>query len=244
MKQEISQYIYKFKGDNDERKKIIPEFLPKPPFFWVISARRNSGKSQFIYNLIYNIYKDYYDEIYVWCGSKDDCKRYRLLSVKYKMKKKVEVFNDFDFDEIEALYDDIEEQNEERKKLRVLFVFDDILGVKNFFTHGFQKRNVIDRLAVNGRHANISVLIATQKFRSVSSLVRKQATAITIFKSQVQDQEALAEEFHTAFIPKKNFVKLIRDYTREKYKKFTINPDDDKIYDDFFNEIDTTEYEV
>lgn len=219
----VNVEIYKPKQKEDKKLKKLDKYIPKPPFRWLMIAPSGSGKSNIIKNIIYNWYKPYFDEIYIWCASLDDCLEYQRLSKKNRMSKKVKIINDIDFDELKELYDDIEYSNLiEDTPSRVLFVFDDHITTAGFSSKA--KMNVIDRIFIRGRHANISILISSQKYRALNQNMRAvNATAVTILNGIPRmEGEQIAME-HSGALRKNDFYDLMNMYLEKKYSSFTIN---------------------
>jgi len=84
--------IYKPSKLDDMKAKYINSSLPKPPFRMVLVGQTGSGKTQLIMNMLFSkgFYRDYFEQIYVWCGSADDCEEYERISEE----KKYRIWND------------------------------------------------------------------------------------------------------------------------------------------------------
>jgi len=248
--QMLRQVVYEFpdKHRKKNQKKLahINPLLPQPHFYWLVSARRNSGKTQLLMNVIFNEtfgYVNYFDRILIFCGSRDDAKRYKLLSIKHKVQDKVDVENTLDLEELNRLYDEYEEQQSGEN---LLVVLDDLIYA-NVFSRPGQAKNVLDRIAVNGRHIKWSIIVTTQKFRSINDIARKNATAITVFPSQSADMESIADEYHTRNIKPKAMLQMLNDYTDKRFHKITIDmerPPEERFRDNNFQAIDTTPYQT
>ena len=101
------------------------------PFRMLIVASSGGGKSSFIYSLLKQkkMYGDFFDKILIWNGSPRYNEQYQALP-------NTEVFNDYDEAEIKSIYDEIKALQKERKDnnkryLRILFVFDDYSSFYN-----------------------------------------------------------------------------------------------------------------
>jgi hypothetical protein len=237
--------LFEFTDYKDDKINLVNKHLPKPPFSWIISAKRNSGKTQLLFNILFNEdwgYNEYFDEMYLYCGSADDTQRFKRLAKHHKLKDKLKIEGDLNMNEINNIYNELEGENYEKLNRRVLIIIDDLI-YKDMFSRGAGKQNILDRIFMNGRHVGLSFVITTQKFKVIGNRCRSNATAITCFQSQFKDLEAIAEEYHNHLIAPKDFRRLIGDYTEKKYTKFTIDAEKPDIYrDDFFQPINPEPY--
>ena len=196
-------------------KHINTKILPKPPIRGIIVGSSGSGKSNFIKNIVFNWYKKYYDEIYIFIGSKDDAIEYRRLSKKNRMTDKVNVISRFNLEEIEELYTDIENDNiHNDEKTNTLFVFDDrVLNLANKY-----KTNIIDELFIKGRHARISTIISTQRYRLLNPNLRAcNANLIVVYPSNRKELQAIAEE-HSGLQEPKQFLIELQAQLKQRFK--------------------------
>lgn len=206
----------------DKRLSIVNKDLPKPPFRWIITGPSGSGKSNLIKNIVFNFYKKYFSEIYVFIMSKDDALEYERLTKSSRMKDKVSITTKIDFDDIQDLYEEIEDENAYKKKNkeRVLMVFDDAVidGISNNY-----KRNIIDRLFIAGRHANISTLISTQKYKMLNANMRMcNCNVLTVFNSNGKELQQIAEE-HNNLLNSNEMFEMLKDHLKKKYSFLTID---------------------
>lgn len=218
--------VYEPKNNDDKKLKHVNPNVFMPPMRIILVGFSGSGKSNYMKNMLYNQqfgYKKYYDEIYIFCGSVDDCQEYERLAKKHRMSKKLRVISDdLDFQQIEDLYDDIEMENAENgNQTRVLFVFDDHITTKGFSSRA--KMGVLDKVFVKGRHANISVIISTQKYRALNNNMRMtNATGLTIFGSPMMELQCIADE-HSSFMDKKKMLELLMKTTQKRYHCINID---------------------
>ena len=79
-----------------------------------------------------------------------------------------------------------------------------------------QERSVW-KLFFRGRHAKLSTLISTQKWRAIAPAIRSQCTALFAFRLRSQQEpEAFAEEV-SALVDKKTVMRFYREATEEPY---------------------------
>lgn len=233
--------VFEPEQSQDTRRKILNKNIPKPPYRQIIVGTTGSGKSNLIKNYIFNFYKDYFQEIYIFCGSLDDCEEYERISEKtffnkwnnkkerlYKSKRepmssKVSVFRNINEKDLMELYEDIEEEQQEKgKKFPILFVFDDMITDRLFKRS--VNSSVIDSLFVKGRHINLSVIVATQRYRLLNLTVRDANSSQVVVFNGVGEKEldAIAEE-HSGHLEKDDFKQLYKETTREPFTFLVVN---------------------
>ena len=103
------------------------------------------------------------------------------------------------------------------KKVRRLF---NILVVVDDFADNpaFSRRDaLLHSLFTRGRHAFISTICATQKFRALSNIIRVNATALIIFRLRSEAElQAIVEEI-SAVYGKDVLIALLRHATEQPY---------------------------
>lgn len=233
--------VYEPEGSKDERLKILPSQIPKPRFSIAIIGSTGSGKSNLIKNMIYNWYKEYFSEIYIFCGSLDDCEEYETLAEKTKVRmwnrKKGELYKTKKMDMIDKvviereptenslaeLYEDLEvEQHEAGKKVRTLFVFDDQVTNSLFKIKG--NTGIINKIQVQGRHINLSVIYTSQKYKMLPQNARSQnITHLILFNGLSKNEiEVIALE-HSGHLSQKEFIDLYNKTTETPFSFMIIN---------------------
>ena len=172
----------------DKAIKKLDKRLFGHPFRMVIVASSGGGKSSFIYSILKQnkMYGNFFDKILIWNGSP----RYNDT---FNKLKNTEVFNEYNEEDIKNLVDEIRQLQEERKRenkryLRILFVFDD------YSSKGLVKRNsvnIVDDIFCSGRNAGISVIITSQVYKHINRNCRM--TNVTHLVVMGVNQEMLKE---------------------------------------------------
>jgi len=237
--------VYKSLRNFEDTKlnKISPE-LPKPPFRWILVGSSGSGKTNIIKNILFEKkwgYCKYFDEIYVFSGSKDDLTEYKGYANKNNMQDKMAFYQRFDDAGIKKICDEIEEDNNSiriKNPVRVLFVLDDQICNN---VSSISKLNSIDEIMIRGRHAHISCVVSTQKYTALNQNIRKlNASAITVFQeTNRQDLESVAKD-HADLMEPKELLELFKEHLTERFSFITIDTKaeyGERIKDKSFNAI-------
>lgn len=177
------------KLETSKYKKIHPH-LPQPQFLCLLVGSVRSGKTNYLINALRNggsggFYGDDYWDFY------------KIISNTINNDTKGKYFKDA-FQDVEDHYSDsmiAELINSQKKYPRedmptMLILLDDIL------TRDFKKTNEISYLCSKFRHYEMSIFLTTQSFRSVSNIIRNNATNILIFRqNNTKEKEKLKEEY-------------------------------------------------
>jgi len=203
------------------------ELRLQEPFVIYMSAPRGSGKTHMLLNLLIldEFYNDVFDKIYFVCPSFNQDPKYSVLDLPAS-----QVMTEFDEKKIEKIIKNKPEFDE------YLFVFDDCIT-----TTGFKKNTndqILNTIAVNGRHMGVSMIIASQKTSGSSSFIRSQADGVYIWKPRSRNEiEAIYEDNSIGTLKKNEFIQLLEYCTHEKYSHLFINYQNNQVYKNF-NRID------
>ena len=98
-----------------------------------------------------------------------------------------------------------------KKLYQILVIVDDFAGEASFSRHS----KLLHSLYTRGRHNSISTITATQAFTALSTLVRKNATELYIYRLRnYRDLETFIEEV-SAIYDKKTLLELYNTATAE-----------------------------
>lgn len=205
----------------------------------IIGKSQLSGKSTFISNLLMRPWSDdddsgkqFYkkdfkgENVYIVCPSFD-------LDVKMGMIQKglnipdTNIMKEYDEAQLEALYTHIEDQfqknvAEGKEPKHSLLVLDDcsFSGSLKATMNG-----VLSRIACNGRHILLSLIVTSQKYTSISTTLRENATGVVCFESSNKQLDLLYEDHGN--MTRKEFDRIFREATRDKHTFFVINYSND-----------------
>jgi hypothetical protein len=211
-------------SDSEEEKKPYNPTRLQEPFVIYLSAPRGSGKTHQLLNMLIldEYYNDTFDKIYFICPTFNLDPKYGVLDLPAS-----QIMLEYDEKKLLKIYSDREKQGIDGD--RILLVFDDCITQT-----GFKKNTndqVINKLACNGRHIGISVIIASQKTSGSSSYVRSQAEGVYIWKPRsLAEVEALYQDNSVRALSKKEFVELLEYCTREQYSHMFINYQTNEVF--------------
>jgi len=193
------------------------DVLFKPPFTCAVIGAIGSGKSSFGFSLLDKHYKNYYDEVVVLCGTIDSKESWENIH-----QKNVLFLNAFEENAFEEYLDNLEADQEERKKkgkypFRCCLVMDDIV-FQGFNKH---KAGTLDRLFMTCRHFNITVIIMLQHSKQISASMRNQIMYWVLFRMTQNDMEKIADE-HSNFLTSDQFKSLYQSIIAKGRHEFMI----------------------
>ena len=168
----------------DHQKKNSREPIPLEKYFWLftITGSKGSGKTTLFLNLMKKHFRKEFDNIYlISTTAKNDKKLSKLVEELEKENKfHTDVSNEI-LDEIMAEIDlfnkSIVEEDEDYNP-KNLIVFDDCL---HLLPKSTQKNSSFNKLMTSQRHFKTCVIIASQKYKMLNSLIRNNQDLITIF---------------------------------------------------------------
>ena len=112
------------------------------------------------------------------------------------------------------------EQEGTKKLWSILIVVDDFADNPAFC----RQERLLHELFTRGRHAKISSIVSTQKYRSIATIIRVNASALIVFRCRsMQELQAIVEE-NSAVLGKDELLRLYHQATAEPYGFLYINP--------------------
>ena len=205
------------------------EHLPSIPLRAVIAGPSGCGKTMLIVTMITDLYrkndgKSVFKRIYVFSPSVHADPAW--IPVKKFVKDEIKMPKDeewaFDHYDPGALNQIILTQRaviaaakdrKIRKMFNILVIVDDFADNPAFSRHDA----LLHSLFTRGRHAFISTICATQKFRALSNIIRVNATALIVFRLRSEQELLAIVEEISAVYPKDIVISLIRRATEEPY---------------------------
>ena len=191
------------------------EILPAVPFRMIFSGPSGCGKSEAIVSMILDLMRDkrgksVFSRVYVFSPSigVDQCWKPVMDFVRKELgvdtDKEPCFFSTFDkeaIQDIKAVQERIVMMQRERKDKTmhgILVVYDDWADDPGVTRHS----QLLWSAYVRGRHCFQSTIMATQAYRQLSPIIRKNATDLVIFKQRnAMELKALLEENSAVYAP-------------------------------------------
>ena len=206
------------------------DVVPKLPTRATILAPSFSGKTVLISNLILDVYKGCFNRIYIFSPTIniDDnfkpVKEYITNEIKPHEKERI-YFDHYDPEDLQAIIDKqykvVEYQKSQGHKqlFQIAIFIDDFAESQEFLRNS----KLLHALYTKGRHANISTITSVQMYKSLAPIIRKNATAMFIFRLRNQgDMDAVLDEM-SALADKKTIQKIYNLATAAPHSFLYIN---------------------
>ncbi len=234
--------ILKVKDHTDSYYTKMDNIFDLPFRVIIVGKSFLSGKSTVILNLLLRdkFYKDSFDgeNIYIVSNNKMDNK---MKILKTEKDIPPENFVEFSEENLENIYEQVEEEcieavSDGQKPVNSLIVLDDVA-----FTGGLKEKinGTLSRIACNGRHINLSMIVTAQKYSQLSTVIRSNASGAILFANSAKETDAMADDLNY-LDNKKTFVKMFRKVTEGRNKFLVVNFSNDDIYmDSEFNQLKT-----
>jgi hypothetical protein len=214
----------------------------------IVGKSQLSGKSNLLVNLL--LRDEFYNQDFkaedIYLVSPSATTDDKLIKfIKVKDIPESNVMDNFDEDVIAELYKMLEEDYEEAVKDKVkpsnkLLVLDDMSfgGVLKRKTNG-----ILSRIFSNGRHINLSILVTSQKYSSISTDARENASGGIFFNCSTKQLELIAMD-HNYANKKQAFINTFRSVMEDRHSFFVVNysnPKESRYMDSNFEPIELTE---
>lgn len=205
--------ILPIKPSGNEKKLKIPIHQNLPDIstgqLGLLISPVKTGKSTIISNLLLNpnFYRNQFDIVYIISNTINNDQTSRFLKEQYPET----VFDSYSDSTIENIIN-YQKSFPKDKQPFIALILDDFLGIKS--------KSMIYHLATRARHYNIGLLLfASQLFRGLPPVLRQNATFAIIGGPNPSDFEInkMAEEFGGTYGGDKNFVKLYKEATNQRY---------------------------
>jgi hypothetical protein len=210
---------------------IVPYPLPSPIFRMLIVGSSNSGKTNFIKNILIRKqfkYKDLFKKnIWLFCPTVNLSDSYKFIE-KMETEDRPRIFKYYDENIIKQIKDEqtliknnLDELNLTRPP-ELLIIFDDMIG-----NLPETKMNSFIELFTSGRHYNINIILVTQSYYSIPLVVRRNCTHMIFFEGMSKrDINKLSSDE----MPYKNDFDFYEEYTKLKRFEFMLVDTFNKLY--------------
>lgn len=233
--------VFESLSRKDKKACVLNSVLPKPVFRAILVGHSGSGKTNVLKNLLFNpksCYGEYFDFIYIFCGSVDDLEEYERLGKKHKcsmyddekecyIKRRMPIGDKLIIqqttsnDELNELIHELE-HNEALVGKRTLIVLDDM--ITDTLLKNSVSMNAIDTLFVRGRHFKCSVIISTQKYTALKQNLRMiNTTNVFLFNGIPNSNLSLIAKELSGSYEDDEFIQIYKEHTKERYSFIVVN---------------------
>ena len=232
MSENIIPHIKPIKVKEYETKQSKYEMAPRLPFDPSFLHRLGVGRTILLQNMVLDIYRDCFSRIYIFSPSIDVGSTWR--PVKDYIEKSMKVrhtdeepiyFDHYNPDDLVKIIhtqhkvSEYMKKKEYKKLYSILVIVDDFADEPSFSRHS----KLLHSLYTRGRHNSISTITATQAFTALSTLIRKNATELYIYRLRSnKDLETFIEEV-SALYDKKTLLEIYNAATSEPYSFLYVN---------------------
>ncbi len=174
----------------------------------MILAPSGGGKTVLLQNMILDIYRGCFSRIYVFSPSIDvdmtwnPVKDYLANKLKQNPKKEKYLFDSYQPHELMRIINtqhkivQFMKDNKMKKIFQILIIIDDFADDPSFTRNS----QLLHSLYIRGRHTFISTITATQVYKAISPIIRKNITDLYIFRLRNHaDMEAWLDEMSTIY---------------------------------------------
>ncbi len=208
---------------------FINEHLPKIPFSWINSGCRGAGKSTTTLFLIDTL-NSYFDEIIIFSPTIELDIKYNMLFDKLDrdFEVGVNIFYEYNEDLLRKILNKVKRANKNKPfkdKAKILIVFEDIICS----LPKQQRKTIFNKLLLNNRHYNISIIINSQSFKFFDTSLRKNCSQICLWRTDnMSELRNYYEEYgallgNTSREQRENFLKLYNYATSGDHDFLYIN---------------------
>lgn len=242
MKNKISSIIKQL--DNTYSCSDDPLLLHNGSCVYIISGRRGAGKSTLALCLLDSklAYRKRFKNIFLISPTARTDKKFKRLVDELEEDGKF--FEQLNQGNIESILDVIKSDNEQndKKNLHCIVLDDVVLDLPK------SKSNILNKLVIESRHHNCTLLILSQKYNAIPTIIRANMDLISFFPSlNTKEVSTFQEDLN---ISKELFYKVYNKATDapnsflhvnllnfpplfyHKFDKININGDDEESYDD------------
>ena len=205
--------------------------VPQVPFRAIITGPSGSGKSVLLTNMILDIYKNVFERVFIWSPSIEvdsiwlPVKKYIKHQMKVDTEKEKCWFEEFNVQDLEKIIQTQHKVTEYTKKHKmkklfpILLVLDDIADDPKIARYS----KLLNSVYVRGRHNGISVITSVQKFNTLNTLIRVNATHLFFYKVRNFKEIDLLQEELSA-LPRKANLQEAKKLIYKIYEVATAEP--------------------
>ena len=209
------------------------------PMRLLMIAKTGDSKSTTLGNYLLKeeAYKDDFEpeNVFIFSGSAVGDQKLTTIIEELEIPKQ-NIFNYYEDNIVNVIYDMLVERFNENvdegvktpKKLNSLIIFDDLAFSNAFKDSG--KGDGVKKIFFNGRKFLVSCIIISQKYSSISTAIRENASGLIIGKASGKQLELISNDHNYLTQGKKAFMTLFRKTTDKPFSKFIINFSKPNLY--------------
>lgn len=204
----MSSVVFKARDNNFSRAAQDPLLKANNSLVWVISARRGAGKSTMLMNVLSSKagWRGHFDTIYFVSptAAQDD----KMLPLVEECSQDGNFYDEFDEAVCAQIFDKIKQQVEQaaqhkqRKPKQLLILDDCIMDMRKN-----KQQSVLNRMVVQSRHFGVSLVVTTQKYNALPTIIRGNMDCLSQFASYnakelatvIDDLSINADLFHRMY---------------------------------------------
>lgn len=192
--------------------------LPKPPFSQIVNAQSNSGKTNYLLNLLQPIrYGSYFSEIHVFSETILADPKWDHLIKNFPWLEKLKFYEGWDKKAFMKLYEEQKEKVEkdgQNDKNAILVILDDVAG--ELFNRG-GKPTVVQHAFMRFRHINGSIIVTSQEYMMLPKTVRVNTNSLVLFELNNRKEKKTVSEEHGNGLDQHEFDDLLKQIWRDKF---------------------------
>jgi hypothetical protein len=230
--------IQVLKNKNKDKKFVHKDLFNEQFPFIYISSKKNSGKSNLIYNILINMALPKKTKIYLFSKTYENDNTTINMIDKISKYNEIELYDDLEYQNqqgekyknildklINDIKQDIAENKDKLKKLpytypRHIFIFDDFSELL--------KDKVLEGIIKRHRHYLTSFIISSQSYTDLKPNVRNQVNFLILFKEIPINRLKLIYDEKIKGIEWDKFYDCYLKATDQKYNFLLLNCDDNK----------------
>jgi len=243
--------FYKMKDGSEKNYKKKGVMFDLPMKVALVGRSMLSGKTTAVGNLLLSddprLYRHEFDgsNIYIFSPSMRTDAKLRIIREQLDIPDS-NCFDSYDENVMNELYEMLKEEFEQKvrdkeKPEHKLFYFDDMTASGDLKSH---KNGAINKIASNGRHCLINVIVTAQKYSDLPHFLRENLSGAMVFSGTDRQLELITDD-HNYLDDRKKFKKMYRETTDPANSFLVINYSNkpsERYLDSEFVPIDTDKY--
>ena len=203
--------------------------FPRGAFSMLLTAKPASGKTTFLSNMLVSkdLYRHRYDHVYLFMPANS----YQSIPESSLIRKHDKVFHQLDAATLQTVVKNCEAASAEKENS--LVVIDDFLG-------SLKDQNILKMLVnmfANRRHLRCSTIIATQVYKSLPLVLRKELSHVVVWKlSNKKETKSIKEEMFSG-MTEEEADQIINHCHKDSHSFVLIDAANGRYYDSMFDEI-------